>query len=104
MGAAMDNLAFGGNLMELAREDQRAVEAGVEDALLVEIRPFDLDPPQYLVPCLATFLNDFVELLVAELLQILLGLFNTDEGRGYAAVNLGSASRRLEPTWLAWSS
>ena len=54
-------LAFGIDFREIAREEHRPVEAGVECPDVVEIVVLDGDAPEGAVPAFAAFFSDSIE-------------------------------------------
>ena len=90
----MHDLARGGHLVELAREEHRTVEARIEGAVLVERAARDLDGAEHLVPaCFGTHPHR-VETALAQLPEVLESLLLGNERRGDARRDLLSARGR----------
>ena len=75
----MDGLALGIQLVETAGEEYRAVQAAIERAQVVDIIILDLDTSQYLVPAFAAGSFYLLQRTLANLVEVLLGLLQTDE-------------------------
>ena len=75
----MDNAAIGVLLIEGAREEQGAVEAGVERALLFFRTAFDGNASQHGVPSIAALGGQGFKAVCAQLLEVALGLLKADE-------------------------
>src|SRR3712207_5556121 len=81
-------------LIEAPGEQYGAIEAAVKRAQMVDIIVFHLNAAQHIVPLLTALGLDFVERLLAQLLQVLLGLLVTYERRSHPGVH------RFAPTGL----
>ena len=75
----MDGLALGVELVETTWEEHGAVQAAIERAQVVDIIILDLDTSQYLVPAFAAGSFYLLQRTLANLVQVLLGLLQTDE-------------------------
>ena len=73
--------------IERTGEEQRAIQAGVERAQLIQRATVHLYPTQYLVPGFAPFCHQLVERLTAQLLQVALRLLPADERGCHPGVN-----------------
>ena len=92
IGTVVNNLAFGINLVEAAREEGTTIQATIESTQTVNITLIlHIDGREYLVPLLTTSFSNLFKGSVAQLLQVLLGLFYADERAGHTNVNLLTA-------------
>ena len=80
VGAVVHRLSVSADFIEAAGEKHRAVEAGIEGAQAVYVVVFNLDASEHLVPFVAAFLFDGVEIVVAEFAEVALSLFGAYEG------------------------
>ena len=95
VGAVVHDIAVSRNLVELAGEEQRTVEAGIECTHVVDILAADLDASEHIVPCGFAGSCHLIETHVAELLQILESLLVADEGRRHPGMHyLAFAGRK----------
>ena len=91
--AVVDALAIGIDLGQIAREQERAVEARVECADPVNVAVADLDAAERGVPAVAAGTLHGVERLALDFAEINLGLVNADERGCDAEVHYLSPDR-----------
>ena len=79
VGAVVNSVALGRNFVEGTREEQTAIEAGIESAQVVDVVIFHLDASQCGIPLLAGGCAHFVEAAAFHFFEVLQGLLLTDE-------------------------
>ncbi len=79
VGAVMNDIAIGIHLVKLPGEEGRAIEGGVEGALLIKVATLHLNPAEHLVPVAATLLFHLFKRFAGDLFQVLPRLFIADE-------------------------
>ena len=85
VGAVMDGIAIGSDLVEFSRKQGRAVETRVECAVLLLCSSFDRDSPEHLVPARLRTGFHRLEIGIADLcFEIAHGLLFGDERRCHA--------------------
>ena len=77
--AVVDALAIGIDLGQIAGEQERAIQAGVEGAQMVDVGVAHADSAQCLIPAVAAGGPDFVKCFSADFAQVQFSLFNADE-------------------------
>ena len=93
----MDPLPFRGHFRQVAREQDTAVQAGIERAEVVDVFVLNGDPAQDIVPGGTAFRADLVESLAFHFLEVGLSLFEADErGRDFEVYNLAFSGREAD--------
>ena len=85
-GAVVHGVAGSVPFVEAVGEEEGAVEAGVEGAVLVEGAAFDFDAAEDAVPCLPAFADKGFQGVAAQFAQVALRLFPADEGGCHAGM------------------
>lgn len=88
----MHDLALVGHLVELTREEHRAVEARIERTVLVDRTALDLDASQHVVPARLRFGLHRFEIVAAQLPEVLQRLLGRNERRRHAGAYLLAAA------------
>ena len=75
-------------LIELAGEQQRAIQAGIKRAVLVQIPSVHFNSAQHLIPGRLSFFGQHLQAVIAQFLQVFQGLLHTDKRRSHPCMHL----------------
>ena len=89
IGAVVNHLSLSINLEKAAGEEDATIKTAIESTQAIHIAlVLYIDSREDLVPFLTAFLANLLQGLVTQLLQVLLGLFDTDKRAGNTNVYL----------------